>query len=200
MKAPNRLAAYLCLAAVAVIIAVVGSYFLDSQRNDRSNIIPQLGGPFTMVNQDGRTVTDADFRGKFMLIYFGYTFCPDVCPTALTLMVDAMGRLGDDERKIIPIFFTVDPERDTPEYIKEYVSHFHPRMVGLTGSPKQAEAAMDAYKVYAAKVQEEGSDAGDYAMDHSSIIYLMGPDGKYRTHFGGGITPKTIAKRIREFL
>ena len=135
-----------------------------------------------------------------MLVYFGYTFCPDICPTALTDMGDALGILGEAADKVTPVFITVDPDRDTPEHLKEYLKFFHPRMVGLTGTPEQTAAALKAYKVYAAKAPVEGGDADDYLMDHTSIIYLMGPDGAYKAHFSHGVGTEDMAKGIRKFL
>jgi len=162
--------------------------------------IPSVGGPFTLVDQDGRTVTDADFRGKYMLIYFGYTFCPDVCPTALTEVGQAIDKLGKDAEKVVPIFITVDPERDRPEHLKEYVRFFHPRMVGLGGSVAQVAAAAKAYRVYFAKAREKGAAEDEYLMDHTSITYLMGPDGKFLAHFSHGTSADAMAERIRKFL
>ena len=160
-----------------------------------------IGGPFTLVDQDGKTVTNKDYLGNFLLIYFGYTFCPDVCPTTLTEMSVALDLLGDDAEKIIPMLITIDPDRDLPEHLKEYVAYFHPRLRALTGTPEQVDAAAKAYRVYYAKAKmEEHSDPDDYHMDHSSVTYLMGPDGTFRLHFSHGTDAKTMAQRIREKL
>lgn len=200
MKAPKRVVVYLGLLLITIAIVVGGRSYMDSQGGPGTTVIPKVGGPFTLVDHSGKTVTDADFHGKFVLIFFGYTFCPDVCPTALNLMAEAMDILGKDAEKVTPLFITIDPERDSPEDLKEYVSHFYPRLVGLTGSREQVNAVTKVYKVYSAKIQMEGSDKDDYAMDHSSIIYFNGPDGKYRALFGEGTTPKSLAEGMRKFL
>lgn len=160
---------------------------------------PAVGGPFALTDTQGRAVTDADFRGRFTLVYFGFTYCPDVCPTSLTYIAQALDRLGPDADKVVPVFITVDPERDTPEQLKEYVRHFHPRLVGLTGTREQVAAAAKAYRVYFAKAQVQGAPQGDYTMDHTSIIYLMGRDGKFLAHFSHGTEPDAIAARVRAF-
>jgi protein SCO1/2 len=139
---------------------------------------PTVGGPFTLVSDTGKTVTDRDFRGKYMLVYFGYTYCPDVCPTTLNSVAQAMDKLGVKAKDVQPIFITVDPERDTPAVIKQYVSAFTPALIGLTGTPEQIAAVAKEYRVYYAK-HVTGPGPNDYSMDHSSIIYLMGPDGKF---------------------
>jgi len=159
---------------------------------------PKIGGPFSLVDQDGKAVTEADFKGRFMLVYFGYTFCPDVCPTSLSAMADALDMLGDKADRIVPVFITVDPERDTPEQMKMYVQYFHPRLVGLSGTVEQVAAAANAYKAYFAKATEVGGE--DYLMDHSSITYLMGPDGQFISHFSHGVDGEEMAKRLKEFL
>ncbi|MEE9544259.1 MAG: SCO family protein [Rhodospirillales bacterium] len=158
-----------------------------------------IGGPFTLVDHNGNTVTDADFHGRYMLIYFGYTFCPAVCPTSTIMMAHALEQLGEEAEKVVPIFITVDPERDRPEDLKEYVPHFHPRLVGLSGTPEQIAVATEAYKVYVAKILEKGwwGVVDDYFVYHSDVIYFMGPDGKYLDHFGSGSTPKAMGMRMK---
>ncbi|HEB80176.1 MAG TPA: SCO family protein [Rhodospirillales bacterium] len=160
-----------------------------------------VGGPFELVNHNGGTVTDADFRGKFMLIFFGYTYCPDVCPTGLGIMAEALDILGPGAGKVVPIFISIDPKRDTPERLKEFVTNFHPRLVGLTGSPAQVSAVANAYRVFFAKVNpKEGEDPDNYAMAHANFTFLMGPDGENRTIFNGGTSPQEMAKRIKKFI
>lgn len=184
------------IAIVAVILVVVMVYqFRPEDRTQAPG--PAMGGPFTLVDTEGRTVTDATFRGQFMLVYFGYTYCPDVCPTALTAIADTLEILGNRGEKVQPIFITIDPERDTVEGLKEYIGFFHPRQVGLTGSAELVRAAAKAYRVFYAKAGESGDD---YLMDHTPFIYLIGPKGNYRTHFVQGTTPEEMARRIREFL
>jgi cytochrome oxidase Cu insertion factor (SCO1/SenC/PrrC family) len=157
-----------------------------------------IGGSFELVDQNGKTRTDAEFRGKYMLVYFGYTQCPDICPTGLQAMAESLDALGKDAEKIQPIFITVDPARDTPKVMKDYVANFHPRLLGLTGSAAQVAKAAKAYRVYYARVGKAGDE--DYTMDHSSFTYLMGPDGKYLTHFSHGTPPEKVAERIRKLL
>lgn len=134
-----------------------------------------IGGPFTLVDQQSRTVTEKDFPG-WLLIYFGFTYCPAICPTELQKMATVMRGLGPQSEKVQPLFISVDPERDTPQVLKAYVPMFHPRLVGLTGTPAQIEAVKKHWRVYSAKVRDPG--ASDYTVDHSSFIYLMSPDGQ----------------------
>ncbi len=159
-----------------------------------------IGGPFSLLDQTGKRVTDKDFAGKYMLVYFGYTFCPDVCPTELQTMTAAMEKLGDLADEITPVFITVDPERDGVREMAAYVPNFSKRLVGLTGTPQEIAAVARAYRVYYAKVREKGSDDNDYAMDHSAIVYLMDRKGHYAGHFAYGTTPDKMAARIRSIL
>ena len=140
-----------------------------------------VGGPFTLVDQTGKSITDKDFRGKYMLIFFGYTYCPDVCPTELQVMMAAIDTLGPRAAEVQPIFITIDPDRDTPEVMQSYVENFGPSLVGLTGTAEQIAQVAKAYRVYYAK--SGNTKTQDYLMDHSSIIYLMGPDGHFVKHF-----------------
>jgi protein SCO1 len=139
-----------------------------------------LGGPFTLINQDGDVVRESDFAGRWRLIYFGYGFCPDICPTDLATMGRGLTSFEAQDAaraaKVAPIFITIDPERDTQDVLKPFVAAFHPRLVGLTGSPDQIAAVTKAYGVYAKRV--ETSDRENYLMDHSAMVYLFGPDGR----------------------
>ena len=155
-----------------------------------------VGGPFTLVAGDGRTVTDADFRGKYLLVYFGYTFCPDVCPTTLQSIANVLDKLGDDAKAVVPLFISIDPERDTPAVMAKYVAAFDRRIVGLTGTPAQVATAAKAYRVYYAR----SGEGEDYLMDHSSMIYLMGPKGRLRAYFTPQATPAAMAATVRKFL
>lgn len=150
-----------------------------------------LGGPFTLVDHTGRTVTERDFAGRALLVYFGFTYCPDVCPTELGTIAAALDAMGPAGERVTPVFVSIDPERDTPAAMADYVSRFHPRMVGLTGSAEQVAQAARAYRVYYAKVRPREST--DYLMDHSSFIYLVGPDGRVRSLFRPETTPEAIA-------
>lgn len=156
---------------------------------------PAIGGPFTLTDTEGKTVTDETYRGRRMLVLFGFTYCPDVCPTELGEVARAMDLLGPDAAAIQPLFITVDPERDTVEALAAYVHLFHPAIVGLTGSAAQVATAAAAYRVY----YEQGAvDAlGDYTMNHSAFFYLMGPDGENRAVFGKDTTAEQLAEAIR---
>lgn len=157
-----------------------------------------IGGQFEILNHDGKMVSDKDFTGRYMLIYFGYTFCPDVCPTELQVMTGALELLGDEAKQIQPVFVSVDPGRDTPAVMKEYVGNFYPGMIGLTGNAKQVAKIAKLYRVFYSKAAEKGAAEDEYAMDHSSIMYLMGPDGKFVKHFGYGTDPEKLAKALKK--
>ncbi len=139
-----------------------------------------IGGPFTLTDQNGQRVSDRDFAGKYRIVYFGFTYCPDVCPVDLQLIGQALRQFetSDPARaaKVQPIFISVDPERDTPAVLKDYVAAFHPRLIGLTGSPAEITAAAKAHGVYYAKQGADG--AKDYLVDHSRVALLFAPDGK----------------------
>ncbi len=154
-----------------------------------------VGGPFRLTDHTGTAVTEASFRGRFMLVYFGYTFCPDVCPTELQTVATALDQLGPDAAKIVPLFITVDPERDTVTALSEYVTLFDKRLIGLTGTPEQISAVTRAYRVYYAKATPK--DSSTYLMDHSSFLYLMGPDGGFRALYRQGMSPDDLAKALR---
>ena len=157
-----------------------------------------VGGPFQLTDQDGNAVTEQTYKGKLMLIYFGFTYCPDACPTALGVMGAALDKLDVAAERVVPILITVDPERDTPQVLKDYVSNFHPRMVGLTGTPEQIAAVAKAYRVFYQKAS--GATGGNYLMDHTLLIYLMDGEGKYLANFSASATPDDIAAKIREHL
>jgi cytochrome oxidase Cu insertion factor (SCO1/SenC/PrrC family) len=158
-----------------------------------------VGGPFALTDQNGKRVTDKDFRGRYTLVFFGFTMCPDVCPSALQVMAAALDKLGAKGQQLTPVFITVDPERDTPAQLAGYVKSFHPRLVGLTGTPADIEAVTKAYRVYVKKVSDPKSSAG-YTFDHSAIIYLMGPDGAYLAHFTHATNPDAMAERLGKLL
>jgi len=186
-----------CLAAL-VLAAGIAAYQVRSERQSQTvSRFDMIGGPFELVDQDGKTVTRDSFAGRFVLMSFGFTFCPDVCPTELSQMAATMDLLGDEAERLQPVFVTVDPERDTPEAIGQYVRQFHPRLIGLTGTPEQIATAAGAYKVYYSKVEQDG---GYYTMDHSTFLYLLGPDGTTVDIFPYGTDPEDLAARIREHM
>lgn len=194
----------LVVAAILVILAI--EWVALSVWMDRSSDNPPPvsitsttapGGPFTLVDHRGREVTDADFRGKYVIMVFGYTFCPDVCPTTLSKVAVAMDLLGPKAENVVPVFVTVDPERDTPEVLAAYVAAFHPRMVGLTGSPAQIRRIAYNYRVYYAKSE---TDEADYLVDHSAYVYLIGPDGQMLSYLKHDATPEAMAAAITEVM
>ena len=158
-----------------------------------------VGGPFELIDQSGKEVTDRDFRGRYMLVFFGFTHCPDICPAELQVMSAALDQLGGKASKVVPIFITLDPERDTQSAISDYVKHFGPNFVGLTGSPEAVAAAAKAYRVAYAKVEEQGTADG-YTVDHSALVYLMGTDGEYVTHFAYGTSADKMAETLARYL
>jgi protein SCO1/2 len=196
------------LALVALAAALVGGLLafavLPGPREQLSRVLPStgkalVGGPFTLVDHTGKTVTDKDFRGRYMLVYFGFTNCPDVCPSGLQVMAAALEKVGAKADQVTPILITVDPERDTPEQLASYVPSFHPRLVGLTGSPEQIAAALKSYRVYAKKVEDPKSAAG-YTFDHTSLLYLMDRNGEYVAHFTHATPVERIAERLEKVL
>lgn len=164
-------------------------------RNTSSGLA-QIGGPFRLTDQNGSVRTDADFRGRFMLVYFGYTNCPDVCPTTLGMMADALGKLGPAKDRVVPVFVSIDPEHDAPKILKDYLKAFGPEFVGLTGSLADIKTVAKEYRVYFAKHPLPG---GGYAVDHSSVIYLVGPDGKFATFYDDeSIGPDALAADLKK--
>lgn len=155
-----------------------------------------IGGAFSLVNQDGKTVTEADFAGKPMLVFFGFTYCPDVCPLSLDLLGAALDKLAETApekaARLQPIFISVDPERDTPAQMKDYLSYFHPSLTGLTGSREQIDAVKKAFRVYAARAKDTDAN-GHYNVDHSSLFYLMDGNNRYLAHFTHNMTAAQLA-------
>lgn len=206
---PLRLAALAAAVLGIVLIAVAAVLWLRPAPPSGSSATGQggsaavvklgpgaaIGGSFTLVDHTGTTVSSDAFAGRFMLIYFGFTHCPDVCPTELQTMANTMDALGDDATRVVPIFITIDPQRDTPGQLKDYVAAFDPAMVGLTGSPDQIAAVAKLFKVYYSKAP--GGTDTDYQVDHTSFIYLMGPDGVIRSLFRAGASDEAMAAEIR---
>jgi protein SCO1/2 len=159
------------LTVIAAIVMIIPRHSTQSS---------SVGGPFTLTDQNGKTVTDANFKGEPFLVFFGFTHCPDVCPTTLYEMSEVLKRLGPDAQKTAALFVTVDPERDTPEKMKQYVSSFHPRIFGLTGTQAQIDAIKKEYRVYSKKVPTKD---GDYTMDHTAVVYLMDKNGRFVAPF-----------------
>jgi cytochrome oxidase Cu insertion factor (SCO1/SenC/PrrC family) len=192
----------LILAAVVLLIAAgLGGYALLTGAAHRplGSGVALVGGPFSLVDQDGRRVSEKDFLGKYMLVFFGYTYCPDVCPTELQVMTAALDQMGPEADRIQPVFVSIDPARDTPQVLKAYVANFGPRLMGLTGTAEEVAAIARAYRVYYAKAANSGSGT-DYLMDHSSIIYLMGSDGRFLTHMAYTTDAAKLAAELKETL
>jgi protein SCO1/2 len=204
----------IALAAVVVVVAGALAAWVVTNRpgggDGPTGGDAAIGGPFELVDTTGETVTEETFRGRYMLVYFGFTYCPDVCPSSLMDMSRALDRLAEaapaKAEQVVPVFITVDPARDDVQAMRNYVANFHPRLVGLTGSQAQVKAAADAFRVYYEKVSPrayfgseaaaEGTEA-DYLMAHSSYMLLMGPDGDYITNFKYEAGPAEIAAGLQ---
>ena len=192
------IAVLLCGLLVVAAGFAIGLAFREGPRGAAGTpLAAAIGGPFTLVDQDGKTVTDADLKGKWQLIYFGYTHCPDACPTALNDISLALDKLGGKSKEVGAVFITVDPERDTPAVLKSYVASFDAPILALTGTPEQVAAAAKAYRVYFAKHKRAD---GDYDMDHSSVIYVMDPQGRFTASFTHENAPEEIADRLGKLL
>ena len=196
MSEAVRRGLYIFIAALAVIVG--GVVYEQFWLGGAENASPAVGGPFTLTDQNGATRSDSDFRGKIMLIYFGYTYCPDACPTTLQAISQTLDMIGNQASKVQPIFISVDPARDTPSQLKSYAANFHPGILYLTGAPDTLKQVENEYRIYVAKVPQAGSD--DYLIDHSSIIYVMGPDGRYLAQLPTGLPPKVMAATILRYL
>ncbi|MAG98831.1 MAG: hypothetical protein CMM08_19330 [Rhodospirillaceae bacterium] len=171
---------------------------------------PTQGGPFNLIDHRGRAVSDRDYRGSFLLVFFGYTYCPDVCPTELQTISQVLDLLGaEDGAKVQPLFVSVDPERDTPQVLADYVDAFHPRIVGLTGSAEQIATAARAFHVGYMKLplpsedEDEGkslAEGDEYGMAHSATTYLVGPRGRILATYPRGVAPEDLAGEVRKYL
>jgi protein SCO1/2 len=160
----------------------------------------RIGGPFALTDHNGKRVTDADFRGRTMLVVFGSTSSPDATAPILQVLSAALARLGPKAERATPILIAVDPERDTPERLKRYVEGFNPRLVGLTGTPAEIGEVLAAYRVAGVRPKEGGASPGGYALEQPSPIYVMGPDGRYRGHLSFAAGPDTVAASLADML
>ena len=156
-----------------------------------------IGGPFKLVDQNGKSISDQDLKGRPFLVFFGFTHCPEVCPTALFDISEVLNKLGPDADKVNALFVTVDPERDTPEKLKEYLSSFNPRLIGVGGDAEALAAVAKAYRVYYKKVPLKD---GDYTMDHTAIVYLMDKNGQFVAPFSLRRRPEESAAELRRYL
>ena len=200
MQNMNRIGLLLVIAAGALAGGLAAVTLLPgSPHGTASSGKALIGGPFSLVDQTGKRVSDTDFRGRKMLVYFGFTSCPDVCPAGLQVIAAALDTLGAKADKLTPIFITVDPERDPPEKMALYVKSFHPRLVGLSGSSEEVAAAAKAYRVYFKKIPDEQTP-GSYSVDHSSFLYLMDEKGEYIRHFTYPIDAGVLAAELAKAL
>ena len=203
----HRLIAFLALMTVA--LAITGGILWADNANPRiatsapaivgktvSSGTAAIGGPFTLVATNGYTVNDRTFRGKWVLIYFGYTFCPDACPTALANISVALQKLGSDASKLQPLFITVDPQRDTRQVMADYLKSFDSRIIGLTGTQAQIDRVIKEYHLYVSR-QKPDAGNGDYLVDHSAYVYLMDPQGKFVNVTESRATGNAIAEWLR---
>ena len=213
----KRSAIPLMLLSTATVVAVViGAYLFSEYQKERiererkellENAPPKtskgkalIGGPFTLVNTDGETVTEKNYLGKWLLIYFGFTFCPDICPEELEKIGEIIDIIDNEPSapQIQPIFISVDPKRDTPELIKSYLDDFHPRFIGLTGSTEQVKRATKSYRVYYSEGPDQAPGAMEYIVDHSIVTFLVNPDGQFCKNFGQRATSEDAAAQIAE--
>lgn len=185
------------LIIVLVLIALIGGYHFTAPSPSASNA-PAIGGHYSLTNQDGIIVGDADFKGKYQLVFFGFTNCPDICPTTLTTISQLMDLVDAEGKKITPVFISVDSE-DNPEGMKLYLTNFSSTITGLTGTPEQIKQTAAAFKVYYARVEQPESSLG-YTMDHSAYIFFMDKDGNYITHFSHDAAPEEMAQKITPYL
>jgi len=190
------------LIGILLIGAIAAGGLFWSLGNIRQTLAPvtvttgeaDIGGPFSLVDQSGARRNDEDFRGRYMLVFFGFTYCPDICPTTLAILSAALDEIGPLANDIVPILITVDPERDTPEILKPYLSVFGSEFVGLTGTKEEIDNAVGVYRAYYQIVESEGDD---YTVDHSTIIYLMDAQGKFVTNYDLNMGPDAIADDLR---
>ena len=185
---------FLTLLSSLLILLVLsigtGLWIYKQTKNNNLNKATLVGGSYSLTDHNGNSVTDKSFSDKFKIIYFGYTFCPDICPTGMAVISQALDLLGNKAKRIKPIFITVDPKRDNVEIMAEYHNHFHPSFSNLTGTLDQIRRVARLYRVYYKK--SDASEAENYLMDHSSIMYVLSPEGEYINHFGPEITPAQI--------
>lgn len=182
------------LLTATLVGTVTAGYFIWQAKDGQVDV----GGPFTLTDQTGKQVTEETYQGTWQVVFFGYTYCPDVCPTNLATVTTALDELGPLAEKVTPIFITIDPQRDTVEQLAGYHEYFHPSFAMLTGTEEEIAKVAREFRVYYAKAEDDG--ASDYLMDHSSITYLLDPDGNYVTHFSHGIEPEKMAQTLRQYI
>lgn len=192
-------------AAVLLSLATTGGAAAHEAKTSAPEIVPKsltaiFGGPFALTDHTGQRRTDSDFSGRYLLIYFGFTHCTDVCPLDLDVMSNALSRMGSEGDAIQPLFITVDPGRDTPGVMAAFVKRHHPRLIGLTGSEADIRGASKAYRVHRRKVVPQDAEPGDYLATHSSLTYLMDREGRFLTLFPHGTGPDAMAETLKSYL
>lgn len=192
------------LIAALILLIGAGAYVYSLKATDQASpeqisAAALIGGDYSLIDHDGKAVTQDDYKGKKLLVFFGFTNCPAVCPTELYNIAVTLDELGDDAKKLQVLFISIDPEQDTPEMMKEYVGAFHEDFIGLTGSVAQISSAAKAFRVYYAKIPEEDSEIG-YTMDHSAYTYLMDENGQYLTHLPPNSEIEDMVKKLQEYL
>lgn len=180
-----------------LVIFSAAIFFVAGKRPTQAPVQSAIGGAFRLTDQNGQVVTDADLKGKPFLVFFGFTHCPDICPTTLFEVSEILGKLGGDADRVNALFVTVDPERDTKDKLKDYLSSFHSRLRGLTGDTAAIAAMEKTYRVYSKKVPLEG---GEYTMDHTALVYLMDKDGRFVAPFNMKRKPEDAAAELRKYL
>jgi protein SCO1/2 len=198
MTSPTSHIVLVLSAFVAGLVVFLGVFLFATGQFGGGPAPSAIGGAFKLIDQDGKTITDKDMKGEPFLVFFGYTHCPDICPTTLFELSEVMHALGKDADRIHALFITVDPERDTAAVIKDYLSSFDPHLRGATGTPKEIEAVEKAYRVVARKVPTGKN--GDYSMDHSALVYLMDKQGRFVAPFNLKRTPAESAAALRKYL
>jgi protein SCO1/2 len=189
----------LIILLLIAVFAVMGVYLFEASTPQASNGAADIGGAFSLTDQNGKRVTEATFKGKDTLVFFGFTSCPDICPTTLSVITQVMKGLSVQGENLTPVFISVDAGGDTPESMKVYLSNFHPAIVGLTGNEAEIKQAATAYKVYYAKVPQPNSTKG-YSMDHSAFIYFMDKNGQYIAHFSHDDSADKIIATVKPYL
>ena len=203
---------------IALFLSILAGFYLwdgtssaSSPATESGSGTVKIGGDFTLTDHTGKEVHDSDYRGRVMLVFFGFTHCPDICPVTTAVLSKTLDQLGADADKVAPLFITVDPKRDTADVLKTYLANFNSHLIGLTGSPEQIKAVVDAYKAYAAVVandedEHEASEGyghhhdDDYMVDHSGYVYLMGKDGVYIRHFPYNVSEKELTEALKPYL
>ena len=192
------------LVVLLLVASGVGGYIymntprLSGEMKEAGDLVPkaEIGGHFTLTNQDGKKVSDTDFKGKKMMVFFGFTNCPNICPVTVAVMTEVMNQLQKPD-SVVPIFITIDPERDNPAAIKKFLEDYHPSFVGLTGDKAVVDNVLKEYKIYSAK-STDSKNKNNYMMNHSDLIYLMDEQGNYVTHFSQSNAPEDIVEYIEK--